>query len=47
MTAYLRDVASQQQESRDLIRTIFGTESIDDLYRFNVNGRQVETDYSD
>ena len=47
MTAYLRDVASKQDESRDMIRNIFGTEHIDNLFRFNVNGNQVDTDYTD
>ena len=38
MEQYLRDVASQEVESRDLILAIFGTDDIDDLAIFNVNG---------
>ena len=47
MSAYLRDVASEKESSRGVIRSIFGTDNISDLAIFNINGRQVKTNYSD
>ena len=47
MKPYLRDVASSEEETRSLIRAVFGTEDIDSLAIFNINGDQVKTNYND
>ena len=47
MKPYLREVASSEQETRGLIRSVFGTDDIDSIAIFNVNGNQVRTNYND
>ena len=39
MTAYLRDVAFNEVETRDAIKTVFGTNNLDDLAKIVVNGK--------